>query len=590
MAKLYTHILFLHKSSNATQTAIKKLASGGYTVKSVLTTDEAAEQLHLLPRPVLFLAELDREHRFQPIAISTLAQVHSVPYLYWSAMDEGETVNRTTDNPGSGFVLQSEPLEALTAAVRIALACQCSPRDTGQNTELQTILQNLEMVFFKISPSGIFLVSEGKGLEKLGLHNGEVEGKSILDVYKDFPDILEGAKRALKGEKLRQVISVASVFFEVVYTPVFDCAGNLVSVTGVAIDITDRLAAEAALVESEEKHRFLFEHMTQGVVFHNASGEVIYANDSASRILGLSLDQLYGLTALDPRWKSIHEDGSDYPGETHPAMITLRTGKVVRNAVMGVFNPQIDQYNWIRINAHPRFNPVDNRLIQAIVTIEDITAVKRAEDALKTELQEKEVLLRETHHRIKNNIASIAGLLTIQAAGTESTEAKHILQEAVSRVYSMQKLYEKMLVSGEYRKIDSAPFLQDLAQNVAELFASMTHITLHTDLQSIILSSRQIFPLGIILNELMTNAFKYAFEGRLTGKLYITTSHKNGTVRLQITDDGCGLPDNFDQVSSGSFGLTLVQMLAQQLKGTFSITSQEGTQAVVEFPDYDCSE
>ncbi len=323
---------------------------------------------------------------------------------------------------------------------------------------------------------------------------------------------------------------------------------------------------------------------------HNASGEVIYANDSACRILGLSLDQLYGLTALDPRWKAIHEDGCDYPGETHPAMITLRTGKVVRNAVMGVFNPQIDQYNWIRINAHPRFNPVDNQLVQAIVTIEDITAVKKAEDALKTELHEKEVLLRETHHRIKNNIASIAGLLTIQAAGTESTEAKHILQEAVSRVYSMQKLYEKMLVSGEYRKIDSAPFLQDLAQNVAELFASMTHITLHTDLQSIILSSRQIFPLGIILNELMTNAFKYAFEGRLSGKLYITTSQNDGTVRLQITDDGCGLPDSFDQAATGSFGLTLVQMLVQQLKGTFCIKSQGGTQAIVEFPANDNSE
>jgi len=104
---------------------------------------------------------------------------------------------------------------------------------------------------------------------------------------------------------------------------------------------------EEALRESEERFRFLFETLTLGVVYQDRNGEILRANPAAERILGLTLDQMQGRTSLDPHWRAIHEDGSDFPGETHPAMKALETGREVKDVVMGVYHPATEDYVWI---------------------------------------------------------------------------------------------------------------------------------------------------------------------------------------------------------------------------------------------------
>ncbi|MCP4725358.1 MAG: PAS domain S-box protein, partial [bacterium] len=158
-------------------------------------------------------------------------------------------------------------------------------------------------------------------------------------------------------------------------------------------DVTERKNAELALRESEQKHRSLFETMVQGVIYQDADGNIISANSAAERILGLTLDQMQGRTSMDPRWKAIHEDGSDFPGDTHPISVTLRTGKEVRDTIMGIYHPEDDMYRWININSIPRFRPGDDKPFQVYVTFEDITERKKAEDALlKSEAQFRNVL------------------------------------------------------------------------------------------------------------------------------------------------------------------------------------------------------
>ncbi len=155
-----------------------------------------------------------------------------------------------------------------------------------------------------------------------------------------------------------------------------------VKVFGTVQDITSLRKAEAMLRESEERYRFLFENMTQGVIYHSETGEVIKANKAAAEILGLNIDQLLGKTSFDPRWRSIHEDGTDFPGDQHPAIITLKTGRPVRNKVMGVYIRQTDSYNWININSIPKFSDDSKKSLQAVVTFEDITLRKKAEEKL----------------------------------------------------------------------------------------------------------------------------------------------------------------------------------------------------------------
>ena len=141
--------------------------------------------------------------------------------------------------------------------------------------------------------------------------------------------------------------------------------------TGIILDITARKKAEAALSASEARYRTLFETVPQGVVYHDKSLRITSANPTAQRILGLTLEQLEGRQSIDPRWKSIREDGSDFPGTEHPAMIAARTLKPVNDVVMGVAVPDRG-FAWLRVNAIPLLE--DGELQEVYATFEDITA------------------------------------------------------------------------------------------------------------------------------------------------------------------------------------------------------------------------
>jgi len=146
---------------------------------------------------------------------------------------------------------------------------------------------------------------------------------------------------------------------------------------------TRMVEAEELLRLSEEKHRTLFTTMAQGVVYQDADGRIISANPAAERILGLSLDQMQGLTSVDPRWRAFKEDGSDFPGDQHPIPVSLRTGKPVNGLVHSVFHPGKNEHIWIRVSSVPLFRPGESKPYQAYATFDDITDLKRAEEALR---------------------------------------------------------------------------------------------------------------------------------------------------------------------------------------------------------------
>jgi PAS domain S-box-containing protein len=148
-------------------------------------------------------------------------------------------------------------------------------------------------------------------------------------------------------------------------------------------ELAERKRAEEALRESEEKHRRLFETMAQGVVYQRADGTIISANPAAVRILGSSLDQMLGRTSMDPGWRAVREDGSELPGQDHPAMVALRTGKPVDRFVMGVFNPRTNWHSWILVTAIPLFQPGETTPFQVYATFDEITEQRRVEQALR---------------------------------------------------------------------------------------------------------------------------------------------------------------------------------------------------------------
>ncbi|MHB8071119.1 MAG: response regulator [Candidatus Cryosericum sp.] len=183
-----------------------------------------------------------------------------------------------------------------------------------------------------------------------------------------------------------------------------------------------RAEIERALRESEERYRTLFESMNIGVIYQNPDGAIKSANPAALRILGLTQDQIQGRTSLDPRWKAIHEDGSPFPGEDHPAMIALRTGEMVHDVTMGISRAQDEDYIWLRINAVPQFRAGERSPYQVYAMFEDITASRRAaaeKEAIQARLQQSQKmeaigeLASGVAHDFNNLLTGILGNVAI---------------------------------------------------------------------------------------------------------------------------------------------------------------------------------
>ncbi|TVR85401.1 MAG: GAF domain-containing protein, partial [Spirochaetaceae bacterium] len=207
-----------------------------------------------------------------------------------------------------------------------------------------------------------------------------------------------------------------------------------------------------------------------------------------------------------------------------------------------------------------------------------------AQEALQQQLEEKELLLRETHHRIKNNLSSISSLLSLQAQDATHPETVSALEAAAGRVGSMSRLYERMLLSDVSGEIRVDHYLQDMVSTVLELYDESGSCNVEVQVDDFALGAKQLFPLGIIVNELLTNTMKYAFKGGCGGKVQVLAKLHNSEVRLTVADDGIGLPEDFDPQTQGGFGLSLVQMLASQLQAELRIESVHGTQITLTFP------
>ncbi|MBN1259548.1 MAG: PAS domain S-box protein [Anaerolineae bacterium] len=242
-------------------------------------------------------------------------------------------------------------------------------------------------------------------------------------------------------------------------------------------EIVRQKQAEEALRESEEKHRTLFETMAQGVVYHDTSGAITSANPAALKILGLSMEQLLGRTSMDPRWRAVHEDGSDFPGETHPSMVALHTGQEVDDVVMGVFNPQLEAYRWIRIHATPQFAGGD-RPRQVYTTFDDITERKQAEDALRESEEKFRSLVEQSYDGVflmdedarivewNPALEKIVGIDRADAIGRFAWDVQYQALQEEKQTNAMRTALKTALE--RFRETGEAPWLNTLHKAVVQ--------------------------------------------------------------------------------------------------------------------------
>lgn len=203
-------------------------------------------------------------------------------------------------------------------------------------------------------------------------------------------------------------------------------------------------------------------------------------------------------------------------------------------------------------------------------------------------LEENRLLLVEVHHRIKNNMNVVRSLLSLQSATADEPAAQAVLAEAESRITSMAVLYDKLYLNQAWVSLPCDRYLGPLVDEIVSIFPLAGHITVRKELQDFALGSRQLMPVGIIINELITNAMKYAFAGRPQGTLLIRANADEREVCIEVADDGSALQAAGDQrqPAGAGFGLELVEGLAGQLDGSFRLEQNNGTRCTLLFPRY----
>jgi PAS domain S-box-containing protein len=366
-------------------------------------------------------------------------------------------------------------------------------------------------------------------------------------------------------------------------TPLKNENSRIYRIVGSSVNITEHKKAQKML----EMQAVITRSIAEGICLIRANdGIIVYTNPKFEQMFGYDSGELIGQNI------SIVNYGDEQTSaeQVKAAIIDsiLKEGKVTYE----VHNIKKDgTLFWCSGNAsmfeHPEYGTV------FVAVQQDITEHKKAEETIKASLAEKEVLLKEIHHRVKNNLGIVSSLLQMQCRRIEDNQAAAILRDSQNRIASIALVHEKLYRSDDLANIDFAQYIPDLTTHLFDSYnVSSGSVQLSIQVDDVSLDIETAIPCGLIINELVSNALKYAFpdnrQGEIKLRLYqeykfCLEQQQQQSLVLIIRDNGIGLPENFNTSKTKTLGITLVSGLVKQLRGTIEINSQQGTEFKITF-------
>jgi PAS domain S-box-containing protein len=347
-------------------------------------------------------------------------------------------------------------------------------------------------------------------------------------------------------------------------------SGEISGYFGTVIDITERKQAE-------ERFRLAFNDAAIGMALVSSEGDFLQVNKALCDIVGYSESEL-----LATNFQSI----------THPDDVNADLNYVARMLTGEIRTYQIEKRYfhkqghivWILLNVS-LVRDHYNCPLYFIAQIQNISERKQAEEQLKASLQEKEVLLKEVHHRVKNNLQVIDSLFRHQCRQTKDSQVVSILKECQNRVGSMALLHEKLYQSKDLAKIELAEYIKSIVSNLFYSYSFNGNTPeIKLNIEPIFLELEATLSCGLIVNELVSNCLKYAFLDRKGGQIQIFASiYEHNIFELVVQDNGIGFPKDFDLENSKSLGLKIVKSLTRQLGGNLELNFQQGTEFIITF-------
>jgi two-component sensor histidine kinase/PAS domain-containing protein len=311
-------------------------------------------------------------------------------------------------------------------------------------------------------------------------------------------------------------------------------------------------------------HKILFKNMVNGVLVFDDNEKLMEVNSAAS-LIGIS-----------------QEDINRNADEVFGKFEELKSVYMARKSESEVFlGEPLNQ--WIQAQITPIYD--DEDIFQGhLLIIQDINKRKKLEDELKKSLEEKDLMMKEIHHRVKNNFMIIQSLLQLQSRHINDEDVLEIFKESQNRIKSMAFVHQRLYQHDNLKKINFGDYPETLASDIFKSYVSKSdQIILDIDTEDVALDIDTAIPLGLILNELISNSLKYAFSDGRNGRLMVKSYLKGSKYSLIVSDDGIGLPEGLDYKKSDSLGLKLIHSLSDQIGADVKLDTTNGTKFEITF-------
>lgn len=351
---------------------------------------------------------------------------------------------------------------------------------------------------------------------------------------------------------------------------------QVMGVFAAARDITQLIEAENKLKESEEKYRSFIETAQEGVWLLDENGITKYVNREMENILGYRKEEMVGNSFLN---------FVDEESKTKAKKLMEKRKLGIKERYDFRFLNKFGSNVWVMISTNPLFNK-EHEYMGALKMLTDITERKEMEVELKKSLSEKEMLLKEIHHRVKNNLMVISSLLNLQSNYIKDKDDFEMFKESQARAKSMALIHELLYQSDDLKRIDFGNFITKLANDLYNTYVQDTgNVKMKLNLKKTMLDINTSIPLGLIVNELVSNCMKHAFPDDRQGEIDVGLKSKNGKYTLMVADNGIGLPKDIDFKNTDSLGLQLVNSLTNQIEGDLVLNTDNGSEFKVIFKE-----
>jgi len=318
------------------------------------------------------------------------------------------------------------------------------------------------------------------------------------------------------------------------------------------------------------------EATSMGVVITDSDGDIQYVNPSFIKSSGMGRDKLIGRNILTLSANTDHES------RLEEVWFSIKDGKKWNEKIV------IKNKNNSVVFNEAAIRPIAEKGEGSYFLFEffEVQESSERETKLKKLLTERETLIKEIHHRIKNNLAVISGLLTLQKFTYDDDRLFVLLSDSEMRIKSMALIHEKLYRSETLSSIEFSTYLEDLIQSIRQTLTKRTNISISVNCESIELNINQAVPSALIVNEIISNSYKYAYPDNRKGVIRVEVFKHENKLHFEVEDDGVGLPDNFEEKRKSSLGFTIIDTLVSQLEADLQIESNHGTRILFSY-DYE---